>query len=57
MYVRIRTVDGKKEKILTVSKLTFIEDLKVIYSIFITLLNKINFLLPILLIHNSPFLE
>lgn len=28
MYVRIRTVDGKKEKILTVSKLTFIEDLK-----------------------------
>ncbi|XP_043481565.1 E3 ubiquitin-protein ligase UHRF1-like [Leptopilina heterotoma] len=28
MYIRIRTVDGKKEQILTVSKLTFIEDLK-----------------------------
>lgn len=34
MYVKVRTMDGKQEAILTTSKLTEVEDLKVIFSVY-----------------------
>ena len=33
MYVKVRTMDGKQEAILTTSKLTEVEDLKVLSSV------------------------
>lgn len=32
MYVKVRTMDGKKEAIIMISKLTVVEDLKVCHA-------------------------